>query len=91
MPEEQLTPKLPEDAPLADRIARIERLETELLRKAAALMEKDSGISHSDMFVIGAIFLPPDITNTTRIIRFLSPRAREPRCAKRHSHPTRLA
>jgi hypothetical protein len=52
MPEE---PKLAEHASLADRIGRIERLETELTRKAAGLAEKQAAISYSDMFVIGAL------------------------------------
>ena len=53
MSEEQ--PTLPEHATLADRIAMIEKLETELLGKVAGLVEKGTAISYSDMFVIGAV------------------------------------
>jgi len=53
MSEEQ--PKLPEHATLADRIAMIERLESELLRKVAGLVENGTAISHSDLVVIGAV------------------------------------
>ncbi len=40
---------------LADRIGRIEKLETELMRKAAASVGKKAAISHTDMFVMGAL------------------------------------
>ena len=46
---------LAEHATLADRIGRIECLETELTRKAAWLVEKHAQISYSDMFVMGAL------------------------------------
>jgi len=48
-------PTLPKNATLPDRLARIERLETELLRKAAASIEKGFTIYHADWFVMGAI------------------------------------
>ena len=40
---------------LADRIARIERLESELLRKVVASAEKKAAVSQTDMFVLGAL------------------------------------
>jgi len=54
MSEDQ--PTLPEHATLADRMTMIERLETELLRNAAGSIDwKGAAISHSDMFVMGAV------------------------------------
>jgi hypothetical protein len=53
MADEQ--PKLTKHATLDDRIGRIERLETELVQKAADLAQKKADISHADMFVIGAL------------------------------------
>lgn len=41
--------------PLADRLGRIEKLEGELMRKVAASVEKNADISHTDMFVMGAL------------------------------------
>lgn len=42
-------------ATLADRIQRIEKLEGELMRKVAVLAEKNADMSHTDMFVLGAL------------------------------------
>jgi hypothetical protein len=44
-----------EPTSLADRIGRIEKLETELMRKAAASAERKADISHADMFAMGAL------------------------------------
>jgi hypothetical protein len=43
------------DQTLADRIGKIARLETELMRKAAESMIREESLSHSDFFVIGAL------------------------------------
>ena len=54
MEEEQL--KLTTEHPtLADRIGRIEKLEAELIRKAAEIMNVGIQVSHSTLFVIGAL------------------------------------
>jgi hypothetical protein len=42
-------------ATLADRIGRIEKLETELMRKAVTSVGEKAAISHTDMFVMGAL------------------------------------
>ena len=44
----------PEPASISDHFIRIEKLENELLRKAAATVKIDSSISHADNFVFGA-------------------------------------
>jgi hypothetical protein len=44
-----------EPTTLADRIGRIEKLESELMRKAVASVGKPADISHADMFVMGAL------------------------------------
>jgi hypothetical protein len=48
-------PKPGEQATLADRIGRIERLEVELLRETAELFVKNEVITNSDFFVLGAV------------------------------------
>jgi hypothetical protein len=52
---EEDAPKTEETLSLADRLWMIERLEAELTRKAAALVEKGTSISHSDLFIFGAV------------------------------------
>jgi hypothetical protein len=44
-----------EPATLADRLGRIEKFETELMHKAAASASREAAISHTDMFVMGAV------------------------------------
>jgi hypothetical protein len=44
-----------EQTSLADRIGRIEKLETELLHKAAEFMRKGVPFTYSHIFVIGAL------------------------------------
>jgi hypothetical protein len=40
---------------LADHLGRIEKLEGEIMRKVAASVEENTDISHTDMFVMGAL------------------------------------
>jgi hypothetical protein len=54
MEKEQLK-STTEHPTLADRIGSIERLETELIRKATEIMNVGITISHSTLFVIGAL------------------------------------
>jgi hypothetical protein len=44
-----------ENGTLPDRLARIEKLEAELLRKAAALFGKHNSVYKSDLFMLGAL------------------------------------